>query len=54
VSSAKQWELGKCELLVKVYPGSLASSWLARACVAGARVRLSTPQKTLHVPALVP
>ena len=23
VSSAKQWELGKCELLVKVYPGGL-------------------------------
>ena len=51
VSSAKQWELGKCELLVKVYPGGLASSWLARA--RPARVWLSTPQKTLHVPALV-
>lgn len=51
VSSAKQWELGKCDLLVKVYPGGMASSWLARA--RPARVWLSTPQKTLHVPALV-
>mgnify|MGYP002832821885 CR=1 FL=1 len=30
VSSAKEWETGKCDLLVKVYPDGAATSWLHR------------------------
>ena len=53
VSTALEWERGRCELLVKVYPDGAASSWLHRAAVPGLRVRLSKPEKTLHVPGLV-
>ena len=31
ISSAKEWEIGKCDLLVKVYPEGAATSWLHRA-----------------------
>ena len=30
VSSAKEWEAGRCELLVKVYPHGAATGWLHR------------------------
>lgn len=52
VSSAKDWEQGRCDILIKVYPHGTATSWLHR--VVPTRVFLSKPEKTLHVPSLVP
>ena len=55
ISSAKEWEQGRCELLVKIYPNGAATSWLAaHAAAAGgdARVWLSKPARTLRVPDL--
>ncbi len=51
ISSAKEWEQGWCEILIKVYRNGTATSWLHRA--APARVWLSKPEKTLSVPSLV-
>jgi len=42
--------VGKCDLLVKVYPQGAATSWLHRENPQ--RVWLSKPMKTLHVPSL--
>ena len=55
ISSAKDWEAGRCELLVKVYPGGAASGWLHHAASEGESRRfwLSQPVKTLSVPSLV-
>ena len=54
ISSAKEWEQGRCELLVKIYPNGAATSWLAAHAAAGgdARVWLSKPARTLRVPDL--
>lgn len=52
ISSAKEWEQGRCEILIKLYPGTGgATSWLQRA--APTRLRLSKPHATLRVPSLV-
>ena len=62
VSSAKEWETGKCDLLIKVYPDGAATSWLHRTLLeppptcaprTGALVWLSQPVKTLSIPSLV-
>ena len=61
ISCAKEWETGKCDLLVKVYPDGAATSWLHRTLIqsptsaprAGALVWLSQPVKTLSLPSLV-
>jgi len=50
ISTAKEWESGQCELLVKVYPGGLASSWLNKKPPV---VWLSKPAQTLSVPGLM-
>ena len=52
ISSAKDWETGRCEILIKVYSDGAATSWLHR--TAPERVWLSQPMKTLHVPSLTP
>ena len=52
ISSAKDWESGRCSMLVKIYTDGAATSWLHRA--APARVWLSKPRQTLTVPSLVP
>ena len=62
ISSTREWEIGKCDLLIKVYPDGAATSWLhhtltqspTRAPRAGALVWLSKPVKTLSLPTLVP
>ena len=56
ISSAKEWEQGKCEILIKVYPDGAATSWLHRLAADGlpASVWMSKPATTLKVPDLVP
>jgi len=69
ISSAKEWEQGKCDILIKIYPNGAATSWLwsstlgAKATSQGTeantehsplRVFLSQPVATLSVPMLVP
>ena len=51
VSTAKEWEKGTVDLMIKIYPDGAATSWLHRA--APQRVWLSKPVKTLSVPSLV-
>ena len=51
VSSAKDWEQGRCDILIKTYPDGAATSWLHRATPA--QVWLSRPVKTMSVPGLV-
>ena len=54
ISSAKDWEKGRCELLVKVYPRGAATSWLrSHSEKSDVRVWLSKPTRTLHMPGLV-
>ena len=52
ISSAKDWENGKCDLLIKIYHDGLATSWLCDA--QPPKVWLSKPVRTLHVPSLCP
>ena len=52
ISSAKEWEAGRCSILLKVYEDGAATSWLQRK--APTQVWLSQPVKTLSVPHLVP
>lgn len=60
-SSAAEWELGRAELLVKIYPQGRATQWLAESAPAApawaqqvppAVLRLSRPVRTLVVPEL--
>lgn len=51
VSTGKDWESGRCDLLVKVYPDGTATTWLQKQAL-GTFIWLSKPQKTLGVPAL--
>jgi len=53
ISSAKTWEQGRCDILIKVYNTGLATSWLYKQEL-GCKVWLSKPMKTLDVPSLVP
>jgi NAD(P)H-flavin reductase len=60
ISSALEWERGRCDILIKVYNDGQLSSWLhqERSDPLGneneKRVWLSKPHRTLTVPALVP
>lgn len=56
ISSAKEWEQGRCEILIKVYPDGAGTSWLHRLAADGlpASVWMSKPVTTLRVPDLVP
>jgi ferredoxin-NADP reductase len=53
ISTSKEWEQGKCDILIKIYDTGLATSWLHRQEI-GRSLRLSQPMKTLDVPSLVP
>eukprot|EP00927_Polykrikos_kofoidii_P065724 TRINITY_DN61440_c0_g1_i1.p1 TRINITY_DN61440_c0_g1~~TRINITY_DN61440_c0_g1_i1.p1 ORF type:complete len:795 (+),score=154.73 TRINITY_DN61440_c0_g1_i1:198-2582(+) len=51
VSSADDWNLGRCDLLVKVYERGLATQWLRnRQC--GSGLFLSCPRPALFLPSL--
>ena len=52
ISSAKDWEKGKCDILIKIYADGAATSWLHK--THETRVWLSKPVKTLSMPWLVP
>ena len=51
VSSAKDWEEGRVDILIKIYKDGAATSWLHRA--APKEVWLSKPSRTMIVPSLV-
>lgn len=53
ISSAKDWDSGKCDILIKIYADGLATGWLAKQPV-GCHIWLSHPVKTLGIPSLVP
>jgi len=51
ISTITDWEQGKCDLLVKIYPdGKMTSRLLAK--MAGDEILLSSPKATLQVPSL--
>jgi len=52
ISSAKEWESGKVDILIKIYDKGLATSWLYNKSV-GCNVWLSQPARTLGIPSLV-
>jgi ferredoxin-NADP reductase len=52
ISTAKAWEEGKVDILIKIYETGLATSWLHKQQL-GCSVWLSQPFKTLSVPSLV-
>lgn len=52
ISTAKEWESGKVDILIKIYEKGLATSWLYQKPV-GCKVWLSQPARTLCVPSLV-
>ena len=45
ISTFSDWVLGKCDLLIKAYPGGKATQWLKRQAL-GALVHLSEPKLT--------
>lgn len=51
ISSASEWEDGRCDMIIKFYANGAATSWLLR--TKPQQVWLSKPAKTLKVPALV-
>eukprot|EP00928_Gymnodinium_smaydae_P079311 TRINITY_DN63273_c0_g1_i1.p1 TRINITY_DN63273_c0_g1~~TRINITY_DN63273_c0_g1_i1.p1 ORF type:complete len:539 (+),score=58.99 TRINITY_DN63273_c0_g1_i1:66-1619(+) len=51
ISSAEEWERGKCDVLIKIYLDGQATQWLHKQQV-GSVVWLSKPKRTLYVPAL--
>eukprot|EP00929_Paragymnodinium_shiwhaense_P040963 TRINITY_DN21305_c0_g1_i3.p1 TRINITY_DN21305_c0_g1~~TRINITY_DN21305_c0_g1_i3.p1 ORF type:complete len:388 (+),score=56.30 TRINITY_DN21305_c0_g1_i3:569-1732(+) len=53
VSTAEDWEEGRCDMLIKIYKTGQATSWLAGQPL-GSKLWLSKPMKTLDVPSLVP
>ncbi|KAL7515788.1 hypothetical protein ACHAWX_000865 [Stephanocyclus meneghinianus] len=52
VSSASEWERGRCDILIKIYANGKATSWISK-LAPPCMVWLSKPHKTLHVPTLV-
>ena len=56
ISTAKQWEQGKVEILIKIYSDGAATQWCRQwlRTAPPTQVWLSTPVRTLHVPGLVP
>ena len=56
ISSALEWERGRCDILIKVYNDGLLSKWLQEKtleCGNELSVRLSKPIRTLSVPSLI-
>ena len=56
ISSALEWERGRCDILIKIYNDGLLSKWLQQKtieCGNEMRVWLSKPIRTLSVPSLV-
>ena len=61
ISSAKEWEVGKCDILIKIYNNDSATSWLHRIINDNVKtsfskqpkVWFSQPIQTLEVPGLV-
>ena len=56
ISSAKDWENGKCDLLIKIYEDGAATSWMHRITKSlnhSPSIWMSKPIKTLEVPGLV-
>ena len=57
ISSALEWERGRCEILIKIYRDGRVTSWLEqktkRLLESETKVWLSKPIKTLSVPSLV-
>uniref|UniRef100_A0A0G4FK07 Flavoprotein pyridine nucleotide cytochrome reductase-like FAD-binding domain-containing protein n=1 Tax=Chromera velia CCMP2878 TaxID=1169474 RepID=A0A0G4FK07_9ALVE len=54
VSTAKMWEQGRCDMLVKIYHNGKATSWLrTHGNTLPTKVWLSKPMKTLQVPSLI-
>merc|ERR1711879_446507 len=53
ISSWKEWEQGRCDIVIKIYKKGLATSWL-REKQLGCEMLLSQPLKSLDVPSLVP
>jgi NAD(P)H-flavin reductase len=51
ISCAKDWEQGKCDILIKIYSTGRATSWLYKQPL-GLDFWLSQPCKTLGVPSL--
>ena len=61
ISSAKEWETGKCDILIKIYNNGAATSWLHRVVTQSQAIAepsllvwLSQPVQTLRVPSLMP
>lgn len=59
ISSAREWELGRCEILIKIYNDGKLTSWLKRERMMAQsenkpKVWLSKPLRTLSVPSLIP
>lgn len=54
ISTAKEWEEGKCSILIKVYRDGLGTQWLHNHCPVGSEVWLSKPKTTLRIPNMVP
>jgi Oxidoreductase FAD-binding domain len=60
ISTAKEWEQGKCDILIKIYMDGKATSWLHRISTTSSEPRLprmvwlSKPLQTLNVPTLAP
>lgn len=52
ISTAKEWESGKVDILIKIYEKGLATSWLHQQPV-GCNIWLSQPARTLCVPSFV-
>ena len=56
ISTAKEWEQGSCQILIKIYHQGAVTSWLHQQDVAtvthNTRIWLSVPIKTLSVPTL--
>lgn len=53
ISTAKEWEQGQCDILIKIYNDGQATSWLQQQPL-GIRIWFSQPVKTLSVPSLLP
>lgn len=52
ISSAKEWERGRCDILIKIYNDGKLTSWL-HTLQPQAQVLMSFPVRTLRVPSLV-
>jgi len=55
ISSALEWERGRCAILIKIYNDGLLTRWLHEHQKSnGTHVWLSKPVRTLSVPSLIP